>query len=88
VMLAKTEAFTEGEWRGRDGAVRFVANHMDVLEGVWLRVDEHIGAGEDQLVVAITFGGRARHTGIAVRCMQARRCGRRSSRAVPRPSKP
>jgi ketosteroid isomerase-like protein len=66
VLEAKTEAFTEGEWRGPEGAVGFVANQMEVLEGMWLRVDEIIEADEDRLVVPLTFGGRARHTGIEV----------------------
>ncbi len=67
VLEAESEAFTEGEWRGHDGAVGFVVNQMDVLEGMWLRVDEYIEVGEDRVLAAITFGGRARHTGIAVK---------------------
>ena len=63
---AGTEAFTEGEWRGHEGAVGFVANQMEVLEDMWLRGDEYIDVDEDWLIVAATFGGRARHTGIAV----------------------
>ena len=42
VLEAPTGAFTEGEWRGPEGAVGFVANQMEVLDGMWLRVDEHI----------------------------------------------
>ena len=66
VLEAKGDAFTEGEWRGHDGAVGFVANQMEVLEGMWLRGDEYREVGDDRLLVAITFGGQARHTGIAV----------------------
>jgi len=66
VLLAPKEAFTEGEWQGREGAVGFVANQMDVLEDMWLRADDFIDVDDDRLLVAITFGGRARHTGIAV----------------------
>ena len=66
MLEAETDAFTEGEWRGHEGAVGFVANQMDVLDGMWLRGDEYLEVGEDRLLVAITFGGRARHTGIAV----------------------
>ena len=66
VLEAGTEVFTEGEWRGHEGAVGFVANQMEVLEGMWLRGDEYIDVDEDWLIVATTFGGRARHTGIAV----------------------
>jgi hypothetical protein len=40
---------------------------MDVLDGMWLRVDEYIDVDDsDAIVVAITFGGRARHSGIEV----------------------
>jgi hypothetical protein len=58
--------FTEGEWRGHEGAVAFVANQMDVLDGMWLRADEVIDVSDDLLIVAITFGGHARHTGLDV----------------------
>ncbi len=64
VLEAGTEAFTEGEWRGHEGAVGFVANQMEVLKEMWLRVDEYIDVDEDWLIVAATFGGQARHTGI------------------------
>jgi ketosteroid isomerase-like protein len=37
---------------------------MDVLEEMWLLVDEYIAPGADRLVLAASFGGRARHTGI------------------------
>ncbi len=60
-------AFTEGEWRGHEGAVGFVANQMEVLEDMWLRADEYIDVDDDCLVVMLTFGGRARHTGLDVR---------------------
>ncbi len=67
VILEAGGAFTEGEWRGREGAVGFVANQMEVLTGMWVRVDELIEAGDERLVVAMSFGGRARHTGIEVK---------------------
>ena len=57
VLEAGTEAFTEGEWRGHEGAVGFVANQMEVLEGMWLRGNEYIDVDEDWLIVAATFGG-------------------------------
>jgi ketosteroid isomerase-like protein len=66
VLEAGAEAFTEGEWRGHEGAVGFVANQMEVLKDMWLRVDEYIDVDEDWLIVAATFGGEARHTGIPV----------------------
>ena len=66
VLEAGTEAFTEGEWRGHEGAVGFVVNQMEVLERMWLRVDEYIDVDEDWLIAAATFGGQARHTGLPV----------------------
>ena len=66
VLEAGTTAFTEGEWRGHDGVVRFVANQMEVLDDMWLRAEEFIDIRDDCLVVQMAFGGRARHTGIDV----------------------
>jgi ketosteroid isomerase-like protein len=66
VLESSGEAFTEGEWRGRDGVVGFVANQMEVLDDMWLRVDEYLHVEAGLLVAAISFGGRARHTGIEV----------------------
>ncbi len=63
---APTWAFTEGEWSGHEGVVGFVANQMEVLEDMWLRADDYIDVDDECLIVAITFGGRARHTGIDV----------------------
>jgi hypothetical protein len=59
-------AFTEGEWRGVEGAIGFVGNQMEVLEGMWIEADEFIDVDDERLVVGLTFGGRARHTGIDV----------------------
>jgi hypothetical protein len=64
VLESKTDAFTDGQWHGHDGVVGFVANQMDVLDEMWLLVDEYIAPGADRLVLAASFGGRARHTGI------------------------
>jgi ketosteroid isomerase-like protein len=66
VLEAGTDAFTEGEWRGQEGAIGFVANQMEVLKDMWLRIDEFIDGGDDCFVLAVTFGGRARHTAIPV----------------------
>jgi len=66
VLETGEQAFTEGEWRGHDGAVGFVANQMEVLDDMWLRVDEYLHVDDELLVAAISFGGRARHTGIEV----------------------
>ena len=66
VLETSGEAFTEGEWRGHEGAVGFVANQMEVLDDMWLRVDEYLRVDSELVVVAISFGGRAQHTGIEV----------------------
>jgi hypothetical protein len=55
VLLEAEEAFTEGEWRGHAGAVGFVANQMEVLDDMWLRVDDYVHVDDDCLVAAITF---------------------------------
>lgn len=64
VLEASDSAFTEGEWRGHAGAMRFVANPMDVLENMWIRADEIIDVDDHLVVVMTTFGGHARHTGL------------------------
>jgi ketosteroid isomerase-like protein len=66
VVTAPGDAFTEGEWRGREGVVRFLANQMEVLDDMWLRIDEYLHDADDCVAVAVTFGGRARHTGLEV----------------------
>ena len=66
VLEAGTDAFTEGEWHGQEGAVQFVANQMEVLKEMWMRLDEFIDVDEDCFIVGITFGGQARHTAIPV----------------------
>ncbi len=66
VVLGAGEAFTEGEWHGHEGAVGFVANQMEVLEDMSIQVDEFTDVDENRILVAITFGGRARHTGLQV----------------------
>jgi ketosteroid isomerase-like protein len=64
VLESETGAFTEGRWQGHDGAIAFVANQMEVLEDMWLRIDEYFEPYENCLILPVTFGGRARHTGI------------------------
>lgn len=66
VLEAPADAFTEGEWHGHDGVVGFVANQMEVLDDMWLRMDELVEVASDRLVAAITFGGRARYSGLPV----------------------
>jgi ketosteroid isomerase-like protein len=64
VLESGTGAFTEGEWRGHDGAVQYIANAMDVLDDMWLRTDEEIDVDDELLVLVVTFGGCARYSGI------------------------
>jgi ketosteroid isomerase-like protein len=66
VLEPAAGAFTEGDWRGHDGAVAFVANQMEVLNDMWLRVEEYLRVDDDMIVLAVTFGGRARHSGLEV----------------------
>ena len=69
---APTGAFTEGEWSGHEGVVGSVADQMEVLEDMWLRADDYIDVDDECLIVAITFGGRARHTGSMSSCLLPR----------------
>ena len=66
VVLEAGDAFTEGEWHGKEGAIGFVANQMEVLKEMWMRLDEFIDVDENCFIVGITFGGQARHTAIPV----------------------
>jgi uncharacterized protein YuzE len=66
VLDAGPDTFTEGEWLGQEGAIGFVANQMEVLKEMWMRLDEFIDVDEDRFIVGISFGGRARHTAIPV----------------------
>ena len=69
---------------------------MEVLEGMWIKVDEYTEVDEACLIVAISFGGRARHTRIEVSstrptssgCVMERSCGGRSSRTGTKHLKP
>jgi len=74
--------FTEGEWRGIEGAVGFVGNQMDVLEGMWTRAEEVIEVDDDCIVVPLSFGGTARHTGIEVELSPAHLFRLRDGRVV------
>lgn len=66
VLEGGPATFTEGEWRGQEGAIGFVANQMEVLKEMWMRLDEFIDVDEDCFIMGITFGGQARHTAIPV----------------------
>jgi ketosteroid isomerase-like protein len=66
VLEMGSGAFTEGEWRGHAGLVQYLASAMDVLDDMWIRADNVIDVSDELLVVLVTFGGCARHTGIKV----------------------
>jgi ketosteroid isomerase-like protein len=66
VLEMGSGAFTEGEWRGHPGLVQYLASAMDVLEDMWIRADDIIDVSDELLIVLVTFGGHARHTGIKV----------------------
>jgi ketosteroid isomerase-like protein len=79
---AAADVFTEGRWRGHEGAVAFVANQMGVLENMWLRADEYIDVDDECLVLALTFGGRAQHSGIPFELSPAHVFRMRNGKAV------
>src|SRR5436190_23879822 len=57
VVLQAGDAFTEGEWHGKEGAIGFVANQMEVLKEMWMRLDEFIDVDENCFIVGITIRG-------------------------------
>ena len=65
-VIEAGSAFTEGEWRGQEGAIGFVANQMEVLKEMWIRLDDFTEVDQDRLILAIAFGGLARHTALPV----------------------
>jgi ketosteroid isomerase-like protein len=54
-----------GEWHGREAVLGFVLNQTEAFDQMWLEPEEFIDAG-DHLIVAVRFGGRARHTELPV----------------------
>ena len=66
LLEGSRDVFTEGDWRGKEGAIRFVANQMEVLKEMWMRLDEFIEVDANRFIMGISFGGQARHTGILV----------------------
>ena len=67
IVLRTSGMFPEtGEYRGHEGIREFAVNQADAFEEMWLRPEEYIDAG-DRVVVAMRFGGKARHTGIPVK---------------------
>jgi ketosteroid isomerase-like protein len=66
VVLRTSGTFVEsGEWHGHEGLLQFTANQMEAFKEMWIEPQEFIDAG-DIVVVALRFGGQARHTGIEV----------------------
>lgn len=64
VFVTRGALFPEaGEWPGREGFLRFIAQQMEAFERMWITPLDFIEAG-DRLLVPIKLGGTARHTGI------------------------
>jgi ketosteroid isomerase-like protein len=64
VFVTRGALFPEaGEWPGREGFLRFLAQQMEAFERMWIAPLDFIEAG-DRLLVPIKLGGTARHTGI------------------------
>ena len=82
ILEAGPETFTEGEWHGQEGLIGFVANQMEVLKDMWLRLDEFIDVRDDCFIMGIAFGGQARHTEIPVELHPFHVCTLRDGRVV------
>jgi uncharacterized protein len=64
VVLRTTGMFPEsGDYHGYEGLRQFTRNQAEAFEQMWVRPAEFVDAG-DQVVVPLSFGGTARHTGI------------------------
>jgi len=64
VFVTRGALFPEaGEWPGREGFLRFLAQQMEAFERMSIEPLEFIEGG-NMLVVPIRLGGTARHTGI------------------------
>jgi ketosteroid isomerase-like protein len=64
IVLKTSGLFPEtGEYRGHAGVRQFVENQAEAFQQMSVHPLEFIDAGE-KVVVAVWFGGRARHTGI------------------------
>jgi len=53
------------EMRGHDGVVQFTTAQMEAFEQMTAEPEDFIDAG-DRVIVPFRFGGRGRHTGIAI----------------------
>jgi ketosteroid isomerase-like protein len=54
-----------GRYRGHDGFRRLSARFDDVMEDMWFQPQELIAAGENQVVVPLTWGGRGKGSGLS-----------------------
>ena len=54
-----------GEWRGHEGLLQFGAGQTEAFRQMWLKPEEFIDAG-DRVVIPLSLGGQARHSGIDV----------------------
>lgn len=96
LLEGSREAFTEGDWRGKEGAVAFVANQMEVLEEMWMRLDEFIDVDENRSSRGSHSGagrGKPRSPSSCTRsmsspCVADASCGGRSFGRAKRHSKP
>jgi ketosteroid isomerase-like protein len=64
VVLRTSGMFPEsGDYRGYEGLREFTRNQAEAFDEMWIHPDEFLDA-DDQVVVPVSFGGTARHTGI------------------------
>jgi hypothetical protein len=61
LLEGSPDVFTEGDWRGKEGAIGYVASQMEVVQEMWMRLDEFIDVDENRFIVGTTLGGQARH---------------------------
>jgi ketosteroid isomerase-like protein len=66
IVLKPAGVFPESaETRGREGMMRLLTAQAEAFERLRIEPQEVIEAG-DRIVVSVSFGGRARHTGLEV----------------------
>jgi ketosteroid isomerase-like protein len=63
--LVTTDITFESEWRGEEGILAFVADQMEALDRMWIRPDDYVDLG-DRVIILLSWGGRAKQTGIEV----------------------
>jgi ketosteroid isomerase-like protein len=54
-----------GRYTGHDGFLRLSARFDEVMDDMWFRPSEFIAAGENQVVVPLSWGGRGKGSGLA-----------------------